>query len=150
MEPLEQVTVLMTLMKRLAQVMDHERALLRSMRLEALPEIQDEKEALAEAYEIELSRLRCSPEVLAALEPSIRSQLHEAMRAFQETVTANLNALAGGPVGGREGAAQHRRQPRAQRRRLHLRRARPGHARRAPRPGDRGRLRSQALRSRAQ
>jgi flagellar biosynthesis/type III secretory pathway chaperone len=93
MEPLEQVTVLMTLMKRLAQVMDHERALLRSMRLEALPEIQDEKEALAEAYEIELSRLRCSPEVLAALEPGVRGQLHEAMRAFQETVTANLNAL---------------------------------------------------------
>jgi flagellar biosynthesis/type III secretory pathway chaperone len=93
MEPLEQVTVLMTLMKRLAQVMDHERALLRSMRLEALPEIQDEKEALAEAYEIELSRLRCSPEVLAALEPGVLGQLHEAMRAFQETVTANLNAL---------------------------------------------------------
>ena len=67
MEPLEQITVLMTLMKRLAQVMDHERAVLRSMRLDALPEIQDEKEALAEAYEIELGRLRCSPETLAAL-----------------------------------------------------------------------------------
>jgi flagellar biosynthesis/type III secretory pathway chaperone len=93
MEPLEQVTVLMTLMKRLAQVMDHERGMLRSMRLEALPEIQDEKEALAEAYEIELSRLRCSPEVLAALEPGVRSQLHEAMCSFQESVTANLNAL---------------------------------------------------------
>jgi flagellar biosynthesis/type III secretory pathway chaperone len=93
MEPLEQVTVLMTLMKRLAQVMDHERAVLRSMRLEVLPEIQDEKEALAEAYEIELSRLRCSPEVLAALEPGVRSQLHDAMRSFQESVTANLNAL---------------------------------------------------------
>ena len=63
MEPLEQVTVLMTLMKRLGQVMDHERAVLRSMRIEALPDIQDEKEALAEAYEIELSRLRCSPEI---------------------------------------------------------------------------------------
>jgi hypothetical protein len=93
MEPLEQVTVLMTLMKRLGQVMDHERAVLRSMRLEALPEIQDEKEALAEAYEIELARLRCSPEILAALEPGVRSQLHEAMCAFQESVTANLNAL---------------------------------------------------------
>jgi flagellar biosynthesis/type III secretory pathway chaperone len=93
MEPLEQITVLMTLMKRLAQVMDHERAVLRSMRLDALPEIQDEKEALAEAYEIELARLRCSPETLAALDPGIRSQLHDAMRAFQETVTANLDAL---------------------------------------------------------
>ena len=93
MEPLEQVTILMTLMKRLAQIMDHERALLRGMRLEALPELQDEKEALAEAYEIELSRLRCSPEVLASLEPGVRRQLHDSMRAFQETVTANLTAL---------------------------------------------------------
>jgi flagellar biosynthesis/type III secretory pathway chaperone len=93
MEPLEQVTILMTLMKRLAQIMDHERALLRSMRLESLTEIQDEKEALAEAYEIELSRLRCSPEVLASLDPGVRRQLHDAMRGFQETVTANLSAL---------------------------------------------------------
>ena len=61
MEPLEQITVLMTLMKRLAQVMDHERAVLRSMRLEALPEIQDEKEALAEAYEIELGAAALQP-----------------------------------------------------------------------------------------
>ena len=93
MEPLEQITVLMTLMKRLAQVMDHERAVLRSMRIEALPEIQEEKEALAEAYEIELGRLRCSPETLAALDPAVRHKLGEAMRSFQESVTANLNAL---------------------------------------------------------
>ena len=93
LEPLEQITVLMTLMKRLAQVMDHERAVLRSMRLDALQEIQDEKEALAEAYEIELARLRCRPEILAAVDGAIRGQLHEAMRALQETVTANLNAL---------------------------------------------------------
>jgi hypothetical protein len=93
MEPLEQVTVLMTLMKRLGQVMDHERAILRSMRLDTLPDLQEEKMALAEAYEIELARLRCSPEVLGVLEPMVRSQLHEAMRSFQETVTANLDAL---------------------------------------------------------
>jgi flagellar biosynthesis/type III secretory pathway chaperone len=93
MEPLEQITVLMTLMKRLAQVMDHERAVLRSMRLDALPEIQDEKEALAEAYEIELGRLRCSPETIATLDPAVRDRLNEAMRSFQESVSANLNAL---------------------------------------------------------
>jgi hypothetical protein len=93
MQPLEQVTVLMTLMKRLGQIMDHERAILRSLRLDALPDLQEEKMALAEAYEIELARLRCSPEVLGVLEPMVRSQLHEAMRSFQETATANLNAL---------------------------------------------------------
>jgi predicted transcriptional regulator len=93
MEPLEQVTVLMTLMKRLGQVMEHERAILRSLRVDVLPDIQEEKVALAEAYEIELSRLRCSPEVLAGLDPRVRSQLHEAMRAFQECAALNLHAL---------------------------------------------------------
>ena len=48
MEPLEQVTVLMTLMRRLIQVMDHERAILRSLRLDVLPDLQDEKVALAD------------------------------------------------------------------------------------------------------
>jgi ABC-type antimicrobial peptide transport system ATPase subunit len=93
MEPLEQVTVLMTLMKRLVQVMDHERAILKSMRLDTLPDLQDEKVALAEAYEIEVGRLRCSPEALASLEPHVRAQLHEAMRSFQESTTVSLQAL---------------------------------------------------------
>ena len=78
MEPLEQVTVLMTLMRRLIQVMDHERAILRSLRLDVLPDLQDEKVALAEAYEIEIARLRCSPEALASLDPHVRAQLHDA------------------------------------------------------------------------
>lgn len=94
MEPLEQVTVLMTLMKRLVQVMDHERAILKSMRLDALPDLQDEKVALAEAYAIEIARLRCSPEVLASLEPHVRAQLHDAMCGFQESATVNLQALS--------------------------------------------------------
>jgi hypothetical protein len=94
MEPLERVTVLMTLMRRLVQVMDYERAILKSMRLDVLPDLQDEKMALAEAYEIEVGRLRCSPEALASLEPHVRAQLHEAMRSFQESMTVNLQALA--------------------------------------------------------
>lgn len=93
MEPLEQVTILMAVMKRLVQVMDHERAILKSMRLETLPDLQDEKVALAEAYEIEVARLRCSPDALATLEPHVRTELHEAMRSFQECVTVNLHAL---------------------------------------------------------
>lgn len=93
MEPLEQITVLMTLMKRLGQVMDHEGAILKTMRLEALPDLQDEKLALAEAYEIELGRLRCSPDALASLEPHVRAQLYEAMRGFQERVSSNFSAL---------------------------------------------------------
>ena len=98
MEPLEQVTVLMTLMKRLGQVMEHERAILRSLRLDVLADIQEERFALAEAYEIELSRLRCSPDVLASLEPQIRGHLFEAMRAFQACAAANLHTLRGAKV----------------------------------------------------
>jgi hypothetical protein len=93
MEPLEQVTILMALMKRLVQVMDYERAILKSMRLDALPDLQDEKVALADAYEIELARLRCSPDALAALEPHVRAELHEAMCGFQESVSTNLQVL---------------------------------------------------------
>ena len=93
MEPLEQVTILMALMKRLVQVMDYERAILKSMRLDVLPDLQEEKSALAEAYEIEVARLRCSPDALATLEPHVRAELHEAMRGFQESMRTNLQAL---------------------------------------------------------
>ena len=93
MEPLEQVTILMALMKRLVQVMDYERAILKSMRLDVLPDLQEEKAALAEAYEIEVARLRCSPDALATLEPHVRAELHEAMRGFQESMRTNLQAL---------------------------------------------------------
>ena len=93
MEPLEQVTILMTLMKRLVQVMDHERAVLKGMRIDALPDLQDEKVALAEAYEIEVARLRRSPERLMSLEPHVRTQLHDATRTLQESMTVNLQAL---------------------------------------------------------
>ena len=93
MEPLEQVTILMALMKRLVQVMDYERAILKSTRLDALPDLQDEKAALAEAYEIEVARLRCSPDALATLEPHVRSELNEAMRSFRESVRTNVQAL---------------------------------------------------------
>src|SRR5262245_1114045 len=93
MEPLEQVTILMTLMKRLVQVMDHERAILKGMRIDAVPDVQDEKLALAEAYEIEVARLRRSPETLVSLEPHVRSQLQEATRTLQDSMTVNLQAL---------------------------------------------------------
>lgn len=93
MEPLEQAAILMTLMKRLGQVMDHERALLRSMRLDDLKDLQDEKIALADAYEIELKRLRKTPETLASLDRSVREQIEGAMRRFQEATAANHDAL---------------------------------------------------------
>jgi hypothetical protein len=93
MEPLEQVTVLITLMRRLSQLMDHERTVLRGLRLESLVDIQEEKAALAEAYEIELRRLRRGPETIAVLDQPVRERLHESMRSFQESLAANLDTL---------------------------------------------------------
>jgi hypothetical protein len=93
MEPLEQVTILMTLMQRLSQLMDHERTVLHGLRLESLTDIQEEKAALAEAYDIELRRLRRNPEMMCALEQPVRERLHESMRGFQESLAANLDAL---------------------------------------------------------
>lgn len=95
MEPLEQVTLFMTLMHRLTQVMDRERQLLRGMELDALRDAGEEKATLAEAYEIELKRLRASPEVLAELAPQVRAELTAATRGFQEALTANVKALLG-------------------------------------------------------
>jgi hypothetical protein len=93
MEPLEHVTILMTLMRRLGQLMDHERTVLHGLRLESLTDIQEEKAALAEAYDIELRRLRRTPEMMSALDQPVRERLHEDMRSFQESLAANLDTL---------------------------------------------------------
>ena len=94
MEPLEKAAILMTLMKRLGQIMDHERALLSSMRLDDLRELQEEKAALTDAYEVELQRLRKTPETFAALEGDVRRQVEDGMRRFQEAAQSNMLAIA--------------------------------------------------------
>jgi len=94
MEPLEKAAILMTLMKRLGQIMDHERALLTSMRLDDLNDLQEEKAALTEAYEVEIRRLRKTPETFASLDGGVRSQIEEAMRRFQEAAQSNIQALS--------------------------------------------------------
>ncbi len=94
MEPLEKAAILMTLMKRLGQIMDHERALLNSFRLDDLNELQEEKTALVEAYELEMMRLREAPEAFAALDDGVREQIEAAMRRFQDASQSNVRALA--------------------------------------------------------
>ena len=56
------VAVLLTLMRQLQEVMRTENGLLRDMRLERLRALQAEKAALADAYEVELRRLRDAPD----------------------------------------------------------------------------------------
>ena len=93
MHALEQVTVLMTLMRQLGEVMDQERLLLQGMRLEALRDLQSEKGALAEAYEIELRRMRGMTEEIGALDPIPRKELELCMREFQRALSRNAHAL---------------------------------------------------------
>lgn len=90
---LEQVTVLMTIMRQLAEVMDHERRLLHGLRLEAMADLQAEKAALADAYAIEMRRLHAAPERLAELDEGIREDLGHAMQGFQRSLSANVHAL---------------------------------------------------------
>ena len=90
---LERVTLLLTLMRRLGQVMDRERAILRGLEIEALDDLQQEKEVLAEAYEIELRHLRGRADLMDALDPELRAELFEAMRGFQDRLRANRQAL---------------------------------------------------------
>ena len=67
------LTALMTLMRQLQDVMRTENGLLREMRLARLQDLQAEKAALAETYELELRRLRQAPELLASLRRSRRA-----------------------------------------------------------------------------
>jgi hypothetical protein len=93
MEPLERAAVLLTLVQALQDVMKRENAMLRSMQLARLGDLQQEKAALGEAYEIELAALRRAPEVVAGLPDHVRRQLELAMRELQRAMRVNIDAL---------------------------------------------------------
>ncbi len=94
MEPLERVTVLLTLMRELEGVMRLENGILREMKLGRMADLQHEKAALAESYEVELRAMRSSPEFVAQLPDGVRASLEHASRSFQEVARANVQALA--------------------------------------------------------
>ncbi len=94
MEPLERVSALLALMRELKGVLERENALLRSMGVEELRALQEQKLALADAYEIEVRRLRRSPDFVGSLEPEARELLAEATRELQATMRTNVSALA--------------------------------------------------------
>ena len=87
------IAVLLALMRQLQEVMRAENGLLRDLKLTRLRELQDEKAALAGRYELELRRLRQTPEVLGGLGEEGRRLLESSMREFQTTVRANADRL---------------------------------------------------------
>jgi len=93
MEPLERVTVLLTLMRRLQDVMESENRMVRSMTLDRLADLQDEKLALAEAYELEMKHLRREPDFIASVDIGIREILEDAMRELRMAMRTNMETL---------------------------------------------------------
>ena len=89
----DRVAVLLMLMHQLQDVMRTENGLLREMRLPRLQELQQEKSALADAYELALRRLRQAPETMGSLDEASRGMLEAAMREFQLAVRGNAERL---------------------------------------------------------
>ena len=87
------VAVLLALMRQLQEVMRAENGLLRDLKLARLRELQIEKATLAGHYELELRRLRQSPDALSGLGEDARRLLESSMREFQATVRSNADRL---------------------------------------------------------
>ena len=87
------VALLMTLMRQLQETMRTENGLLRELKLARMRELQGEKAALAERYEIELRRLRQTPEAIGALSGEARRHLEAGMRELQAAARANADRL---------------------------------------------------------
>lgn len=93
MSPLEQVTVMITLIRQLEGVMDREVRALKKLAIGEVEALQEEKALLAEAYGIEMGRLRQRPEVLGGLDEHVRVTLEDAVRALQATAARNADSL---------------------------------------------------------
>jgi hypothetical protein len=90
---LERAAILMVLMRELEGIGRAEVAVLRQLRPGRLRDLRAEKAALGEALEIELGRLRRSPEVVGALEPEAREALEAAMRRYRSATWADARRL---------------------------------------------------------
>jgi hypothetical protein len=93
MAPFDRVSMALTLMRQLRNVVARETEALRQMKLAPLADLQAEKTALAVAYEREVRDLRANPEIFAALDDNVRRAFAEASRELQATIGANVRAL---------------------------------------------------------
>lgn len=93
MPPFERVSMAMTLMRQLKQIVTRETMALRQMKLEPLADLQAEKATLAAAYERAVRELRAKPEIFSALERPARESFALASRELQAAIAANVRAL---------------------------------------------------------
>ena len=90
---LERAAILMVLMRELEGIGRAEVAVLRQLRPGRLRDLRAEKAALGDALEVELGRLRRSPEVVGALAPEAREALEAAMRRYRSATRADALRL---------------------------------------------------------
>lgn len=93
MEPLEQVTVMITLIRQLEEILEKENRALKAMTMADFEALQPDKALLTEAYEIEMRKLRQNPQILGSLDSSVRQALDDAVRQLQATSRRNAHAL---------------------------------------------------------
>lgn len=93
MEPLERVTVMITLIRQLEAVMVRENEALKAVDMSTVEALQDEKNLLAEAYEIEMRKIMADPSILGSLDEHVRHTLNESVQQLQATSRRNEMSL---------------------------------------------------------
>ena len=92
-QPVDQATALLDLMLRLADLMVHESALLRSGRVQDIGPLQREKLRLTGLYHAAVKAIEASGARITMLPPVLRTQLVAASTRLTEEATANERAL---------------------------------------------------------
>lgn len=83
MDAFERTAMLITLMRRLAEVMARQSAIVRGLGMEGLAELVEEQRQLTEAVERELLSFRASPDQAAALSEATRAELERELRSLR-------------------------------------------------------------------
>lgn len=87
------VEALIRVTGRLIGVLDHEVEMLRAMRVSEIEKLQDEKAALTTAYEECVKAVGADPAALQAIEPTLRYELGQLARRFDDALAENARAL---------------------------------------------------------
>jgi flagellar biosynthesis/type III secretory pathway chaperone len=84
---------IIALTAKLAQVMAQEVDLLDEMKIKQIVPLQEEKQWLTKALEVQLARVRKRPELLEEIDSRQREDLRDIVRVFEEVRTANFDRL---------------------------------------------------------
>lgn len=84
---------LLAVTSRLIALMEKENALLRAMRPQDIRSLQDDKQALAAAYQALMQELAKSPADFNGLTPALRAEIEEATTSFRKHAGENMRAI---------------------------------------------------------